>query len=184
MLDYEILLKNSWNIVKENIVTFIVGLLIVALGSILIVTIAPLAYGFMFMALKAVRGEIPEVGDVFEGFKKDNFIRSWTYMIVVFVASMIIGQIPYISSILSLLLSLLLMYTMPLLVIKGYGGIDGITGSVEMVQAVPVESIIIFVIMYVLIFIGMLLLGVGVLITAPIATVFLAGATTELTGQQ
>jgi hypothetical protein len=46
MLDYELSLKNSWNVVKENIVTFIVGLLITVIGSVLIVTIAPLFYGF------------------------------------------------------------------------------------------------------------------------------------------
>ncbi|WP_340819070.1 hypothetical protein [Methanolobus sp. WCC4] len=183
-MDYEVLLKNSWNIVKDNIVTFIVGLLIAVIGSILIVTIAPLAYGYTFMAIKGVRGEIPEIGDVFEGFKKDNFIRSWTYMLIAIVASVIIGQIPYLSSILSLIMGVLLMYTMPLLIIRGYGGIDGITESIEMVQAVPIESVIIYVIINVLIFIGMLLIGIGVLITAPIAAVFIAGATTELAGER
>ncbi|WMW22233.1 hypothetical protein RE476_12825 [Methanolobus mangrovi] len=176
-MDYEVALKNSWNVVKDNLVTFIVGLLITAVGSILIVTIAPLVYGFTFMAVKGARGEIVEINDVFEGFKKDNFIRSWTFMLVYMVVAGILGEI---ASILSTIVGILFMFTMPLLVIKGYGGIDGIKESIEIVKTVPVESIIVYVITLVLTMIGAILLGVGLLITVPISTVFLANATFEL----
>ncbi|WP_281361331.1 hypothetical protein [Methanolobus zinderi] len=42
-MDYESLLKSAWNFQKDNIVTYAVGALIAFIGSILIVTIAPLA---------------------------------------------------------------------------------------------------------------------------------------------
>lgn len=179
-MDYEIGLKNSWNVVKNNLVTFIVGLLIAALGSILIVTIAPLAYGFTSMAVKGARGEQIEISDVFVGFNKDDFIRSWTFMLIYIVIAAILGEI---ASILSTIVGILFMFTMPLLVIKGYGGIEGITGSIEIIKTVPVESIIVYVIMLVLNMIGALLLGVGLLVTVPISTVFLANATFELSGE-
>jgi len=176
-LDYEVALKNSWNVVKENLVTFIVGLLIAAVGSILIVTIAPLAYGFTSMAVKGARGEKIEINDVFVGFNKDDFIRSWTFMLVYMVVAGVLGQI---ASILSTIVGILFMFTLPLLVIKGYGGIEGITESIEIIKKVPVESIIVYVITLVLNMIGAILLGVGLLITVPISTVFLANATFEL----
>ncbi|MBP1908214.1 hypothetical protein [Methanolobus bombayensis] len=178
MLDYELLLKNSWNVVKENIVTFVVGLLITAIGSILIVTIAPLFYGFTSMAIKGARGEMIEINDVFVGFSKDNFIRSWTFMIIYLVVAGILGEI---ASILSTIIGILFMFSMPLLVIKeGTGGIEAITESIEIVKTSPVESIVVYVITIVLNMIGALLLGIGLLITAPISTVILAYATFEL----
>jgi uncharacterized membrane protein len=178
MLDYELSLKNSWNVVKENIVTFIVGLLIAVIGSILIVTIAPFVYGFTSMAVKGARGEAIEIGDVFEGFKKENIIRSWTFMIIYLIIAGVLGQI---ASILSTIVGILFMFTMPLLVIKeGLSGIEAITESVEIVKTAPVESIIIYVITLVLNMIGIFLLGIGVLITAPISAVFLAYATFEM----
>jgi len=179
-LDYEIGLKNSWSVVKDNLVTFIIGLLIAALGSILIVTIAPLAYGYTSMAVKGARGEQIEISDVFVGFNKDNFIRSWTFMLIYIVIAAILGQI---ASILSTIVGILFMFTMPLLVIKGYSGIEGITKSIEIIKTVPVESIIVYVIMLVLNMIGALLLGIGLLVTVPITTVFLANATFELSGE-
>ncbi|NPE29483.1 hypothetical protein HNV12_16295 [Methanococcoides sp. SA1] len=179
-MDYEIGLKNSWSVVKDNLVTFIIGLLIAALGSILIVTIAPLAYGFTSMAVKGVRGEQIEISDVFVGFNKDDFIRSWTFMLIYIVIAAILGQI---ASILSTIVGILFMFTMPLLVIKGYSGIEGITKSIEIIKTVPVESIIVYVIMLVLNMIGALLLGIGLLVTVPISTVFLANATFELSGE-
>ncbi|MCD4806632.1 MAG: hypothetical protein K8R13_03525 [Methanococcoides sp.] len=179
-MDYEIGLKNSWNVVKDNLVTFIIGLLIAALGSILIVTIAPLAYGFTSMAVKGARGEQIEIADVFVGFNKDDFIRSWTFMLIYIVIAAILGQI---ASILSTIVGILFMFTMPLLVIKGYSGIEGITKSIEIIKTVPVESIIVYAIMLVLNMIGALLLGIGLLVTVPISTVFLANATFELSGE-
>ncbi|MDK2940299.1 MAG: hypothetical protein PWQ51_2464 [Methanolobus sp.] len=162
----------------SEVLTFVVGLLITIIGSVLVVTIAPLFYGFTSMAVKGARGEAIEVGDVFEGFKKDNIIRSWTFMIIYLIIAGILGEI---ASILSTIVGILFMFSMPLLVIKeGLNGIEAITESVEIVKTVPVESIIVYVITLVLNMIGLFLLGIGVLITAPISTVFLAYATFEL----
>ncbi|MDY0388103.1 MAG: hypothetical protein RBT65_13440 [Methanolobus sp.] len=180
MLDYEMALKNSWNVVKNNIVTFIVGLLIAVVGSILIITIAPLAYGFTYMAVKGARGETIEINDVFAGFNKNDFIRSWTFMLIYIVFAAMLGQI---SSILSTIVAIFVMFTMPLLVIKGYDGIEGIKESIEIIKTSPVESIVVYAIIFVLNMIGALLFGIGVLITGPITAVFLASATFELAGK-
>lgn len=66
-MEIEKLLKDSWEIFQKNIVAFIVGTLIAGIGSILIVTIAPLFYGVTYMAVKGIKGETVEIGDVFAG---------------------------------------------------------------------------------------------------------------------
>ncbi len=187
-MDYEALLKNSLNVFKNNAVTLVVGLLIAIIGSVLIVTIAPLAYGFTSMAVKAARGEIIEINDVFSGFTKDNVIRSWSFVLIYGVIAGIVGQI---ASILSTIVGILFLFTLPLLVIREGTGTEGINGSIEaikesieIVKTTPFESVIVYVIMFVLNMIGALLLGVGMLVTIPMSTVLLAYATFELAGDE
>jgi hypothetical protein len=64
-MDIEKLLKDSWEIFKNNLVAYIIGALITIFGSIIVITSAPLAYGLTYMAVKGARGETVEIGDVF-----------------------------------------------------------------------------------------------------------------------
>ncbi|MDW7732220.1 MAG: hypothetical protein SCH66_07310 [Methanolobus sp.] len=178
-MDYESLLKSAWNFQKDNIVTYAIALLIAAIGSILIVTIAPLAYGFTYMTVKGARGEPVEINDVFEGFRNGNFIRSWIYMLIYIVVLAIAGEI---HSILSTIVGIVFIFGLPLLVIKGYSGVDAVKGTFELVKENPVEAIILYVIIAVLYVIGAIALLIGLLITAPLAQIFLAGATIDLAG--
>lgn len=179
-MDYESLLKSAWNFQKDNIVTYAIALLIAAIGSILIVTIAPLAYGFTYLTVKGARKEPVEINDVFEGFRNGNFIRSWIYMLIYIVVLAIAGEI---HSILSTIVGIVFIFGLPLLVIKGYSGVDAVKGTFELVKENPVEAIILYVIMAVLYVIGAIALLIGLLITAPLAQIFLAGATLELAGE-
>ncbi len=179
-MDYESLLKSAWNFQKDNIVTYAVGALIAFIGSILIVTVAPLAYGFTYMAVKGARNEPVEINDVFQGFKDGNFIQSWIYMIIYLVVLGIAGQI---HSILSTIVGIVFIFGLPLLVIKGYDGIDAVKETFEIVKENPVEAIIIYVIIAVLNVIGAIALLIGLLITAPLSQIFLAGATMDIAGE-
>ena len=74
--------KKAFDTFVENIVAYIVGFLIVCIGMMFVVTIAPLAYGMYSMVLKGGRGEKVEIKDVFCGFSSvDIFIRSWIGLI-------------------------------------------------------------------------------------------------------
>ncbi|TGC08041.1 hypothetical protein [Methanolobus halotolerans] len=179
-MDYEGLLKNSWDFQKDNIVTYAVAALIAFVGSILIVTIAPLAYGFTYMAVKGARKEPVEINDVFEGFRNGNFIRSWIYMLIYLVVLGIAGQI---HSILSTIVGIVFIFGLPLLVIKGYSGVDAVKETFEIVKENPVESLILYVIIAVLNVIGAIALLIGLLITAPLSQIMLANATLELSGK-
>ncbi|WNY27283.1 hypothetical protein [Methanolapillus ohkumae] len=107
-------LKKAWGAYIENIVALIIGLLIAWIGSILIVTTAPLMYGLYYMCVKASRGEKVEIKDVFYGFSSVSmFIRSWIYFLVLFVIVfaiiIIVSIVSYISAILGMLVYFILL---------------------------------------------------------------------------
>ena len=178
-MNYEGLLKNSWNFQKDNIVTYAVATLIAFVGMIFIVTIAPLYYGLVNVAVKGARSQPVEINDVFEGFRNGNFVRSWVYMLIYLI---VVGIASEIASILGTIVGIVFIFGMPLLVIKGYSGVDAVKETFELVKANPVESLVLYIIMAVLNVIGAIALIIGLLITAPLSMIFLAKATMEVAG--
>jgi uncharacterized membrane protein len=178
-VNYEGLLKDSWNFQKDNIVVYAVATLIAFVGSVFIVTVAPLYYGLVHMAVKGARSQPVEINDVFEGFRSGNFVRSWIYMIIYLIVAWIAGQI---ASILSTIVGIIFIFGMPLLVLKGYSGVDAVKETFELVKTNPVESLILYIIIAVLNVIGVIALGIGLLITAPLSMLFLVRATMEVSG--
>ncbi|MFH1403353.1 MAG: hypothetical protein ABIH11_03705 [Candidatus Altiarchaeota archaeon] len=85
-------IKAGFKIFTDNLVAFAVATIIVGFGSMFIIPMPPLFVGLFIMARKAVKGEKPEIGDVFKGFSM--FIKSWMYFVLVMFASMI-GMIVY-----------------------------------------------------------------------------------------
>ena len=148
-MEVENILTNSWNIFKNNIVAYIIGALITIIGSIFIITIAPLFYGLTYMAVRGIKGETVEINDVFEGF--NHFIRSWVFVI----AAGILLTIGYIFLIIpGIILSILLIYALPLLVLRDYGGIDAIKESINLGKENFADTLVLFVIIFVLKAIG------------------------------
>ncbi|WP_367344529.1 glycerophosphodiester phosphodiesterase [Methanomethylovorans sp.] len=167
-MEIEKLLRDSWEIFQKNIVAFIIGTLIAIIGSILIVTIAPLFYGVTYMAAKAIKGETVEIGDVFAGFKVPGaFVQSWVvgiiYLVLMVAGSMLLGRIGGIVGI-------LMIYALPLLVIRGYKGADALRENFELIQKYPADTVIVFLVFFALNLIGSLIM-IGALITIPLSQI-------------
>jgi len=177
-LDYEDIFSRSWNAFKGNVAAFIVATIIVVFGSIFIVTIAPLFYGLTYMAVKGLRGEKVEINDVFEGFNR--FVKSWVLLLV----SVILIGIGYMLLILpGIILSILLIYSFPLLVIKDYGAMDAIKESIDISKQNFVDSLVLFIIVAIISTIG----GVtylGTFVTTPIITLALVAAAESYLGTE
>ncbi|WP_321419141.1 glycerophosphodiester phosphodiesterase [uncultured Methanomethylovorans sp.] len=168
MVEIEKLLKDSWEIFQKNIVAFIVGTLIAGIGSILIVTIAPLFYGVVYMAVKGIKGEKVEIADVFAGFKVSGaFVQSWivviVYLVLMIAGSMLLGRIGGI-------IGILLIYALPLLVMREYKGADALKENFELIQKYPADTAIVFLIFFALNYIGSLII-IGALITFPLSMI-------------
>jgi len=177
-LDYEDIFSRSWNAFKGNVAAFIVATIIVVFGSIFIVTIAPLFYGLTYMAVKGLRGEKVEINDVFEGFNR--FVKSWVLLLV----SVILIGIGYMLLILpGLILSILLIYSFPLLVIKDYGAMDAIKESIDISKQNFVDSLVLFIIVAIISTIGGITY-LGTFVTTPIITLALVAAAESYLGTE
>lgn len=165
ILDHEQIFSDTWDVFKRDFVTYIIATLVALIGSILIITAAPLFYGLYFMALKGIRGEEIEIKDVFEGF--NHFVRSWVLLIVAAILVMIGFMLLVIPGI---IIGILLIYALPLLVIRGYGGVDAIKESIEIGRANFVDTLILAIVIWVISAIGGYVV-VGSLITLPIVAI-------------
>lgn len=177
-MDYEDIFSRSWNAFKDNVAAFIIATIIVVFGSIFIVTIAPLFYGLTYMAVKGLRGEKVEVNDVFEGFNR--FVKSWVLLLV----SVILIGIGYMLLVLpGLILSILLIYSLPLLVIKDYGAMDAIKESIDISKQNFLDSLVLLIIVAIISAIGGITY-IGSLVTTPIITLALVAAAESYLGTE
>jgi len=165
-MDVEVLLKDSLNVFKDNFVAYIIGTLVAVIGSIFIVTMAPLFYGLAYMAMRGVKGEKVEINDVFEGF--NHFVKSWVFVIV-YLVLVIIGFVLLVVP--GIILLILLIYALPLLVIRDYGAIDAIKESINIGKANFTDTVVIFVIALVINAIGGSI-RIGTVLTAPFVMIF------------
>lgn len=196
-------LKKGVDAFVSNVVAYIVGFLIMIIGSILIVTIAPLFYGMYYMILKGTRGEKVEIKDIFYGFKSVSmFIRSWigiiVYVLAIFIVAFVILFIGGLvgaatgSASITLLFSLIAMIAMLILEIFLYFTlyIYVMTPSENIVYAIKESAaigkaniltvLITIIISGILAFIGGLVFGILALVTGPIAMLFAAYVLKEL----
>jgi membrane-anchored glycerophosphoryl diester phosphodiesterase (GDPDase) len=164
-MDYEKIFSDTWDVFKENFMTYIIATLVAMIGSILIVTIAPLFYGLVDMAVRGVKGEPINYKDVFSGF--DHFVRSWGFAIVAAVL-LLVGYMLLIIP--GIILSILLLYAFPLLVIRGYSGVDAIKESIEIGKNNFLDTAIISIILWIISAIGSYVV-IGSLITTPIVVI-------------
>lgn len=164
-MDNEKIFSDTWDVFKENFMTYIIATLVAMIGSILIVTIAPLFYGLVDMAVRGVKGEPIDYKDVFRGF--DHFVRSWVFAIVAAVL-LLVGYMLLIIP--GIILSILLLYAFPLLVIRGYSGVDAIKESIEVGKNNFLDTAIISIILWIISAIGSYVV-IGSLITTPIVVI-------------
>ena len=181
MLDYEGLIKESWLLTKKDLGTWIAATILGLFGSIFLITIGPLAYGYNHMVVKSLRSEDVRVKDIFEGFKLRNFFGSW---IVIIVSTLPYLLIALISSLLAYIVVFPFVYTMPLLVLRKCGGIAACKESARIAISKPVETILITILYGFFVNMGFLALLIGALITIPFAEIFLTGVVFDLTGEE
>ncbi|MDK2892074.1 MAG: hypothetical protein PWQ49_466 [Methanohalophilus sp.] len=174
ILDHEQIFSDTWKVFKRDFVTYIIATLVTTIGSTLIITAAPLFYGLYYMVLKGIRGEEIEIKDVFEGF--NHFVKSWVFFIVAAILLMIGFMLLVVPGI---VIGILLIYALPLLVIKEYGGIDAIKESIEIARDNFVDTLILAIVLWVISAIGGYVV-VGFLITIPIVAIAETIATMRL----
>lgn len=201
---WEIFQKNPVPLVAGTFILLLIALvqIIPIIGWFAIILIPPLIYGLTSMAVKGTKGENIEFNDLFAGLKSNEFIQSLIVCSLLIIAT-VLGIFSFILSlmgavfdskvlftlviilgiirlILLIIQAILLIYAMPLLVMRGYKGIDAIKEAIELIKANPTDSIILLIVLSILNLIGFLALIVGLLVTIPINIIGWARTTQTL----
>ena len=128
-LKIEEVFTQAFKIFKENLVTLILSALLTIIGSIFIITAAPLTYGFFMLCIKMAQNKKGEVKDVLDGF--NYFFRSWGILIVMFLI-IFMGLLALILP--GIALTILLIYTVPISIIKNLGVTDSLNASYNLAK--------------------------------------------------
>ncbi len=166
--------KESWKIYINNFVALILGGLIAMIGSILIVTIAPLWYGFTMMSVELAKGKTVKPSDVFKGF--DFFFRSWgigLLSLLIVAIGLVLLIIP------GLLLMAMLQYAVVISIMKNKGATDSLQESYNLSKKHFSLTLVLFILLMVLNGIGGAL-KVGTLLTMPFTALVIAVAVKNL----
>lgn len=219
-MDFDVItdsVKKSFDVWKENVLAYVIGLILIMLiagiigviaavlgvGSIAsvvaagsagslagfgvailmliaaliinVLVVGPLGYGFVYMGIKGARGDKVEIKDIFYAFKSlSGYIRSLIYIIIVGLITGILGMIPFIGWLLSIIVAFLLVYAMYIYIMTPSENIVyAIQESFNLVKDNLVETLVAYIVYMILIIIGAILLGIGLLVTAPMAMIFM-----------
>lgn len=153
--------KKGWELVKPNIVTWVVTLIIGGLMNYVLLGGNALA-GWTTMVIKSRNGEKIEIGDLFKGF--DRFVD---YFVIGLV-----NIIPFAF--------LITPWAMFYCVDKKQPFMDSLKWGLAFFLKNLVPCLIAFVVAFVLVLVGEIACCVGVFITAPIALFYMYGTYAEL----
>lgn len=149
----------------------VVGLLISLVVSILI--LMPLGFGVTYMAIKGSRGEKVEIKDIFYSFHKGVYVRMLIFGIVYAIIFGILGMIPIIGGLLVLIIEFLLFFAIYIYIMTPSENIVyAFKESFNVVKDNLLLVLVAYIVYILLIAIGALLLGIGLLVTMPIALIF------------
>jgi len=170
----EDIFTEAFDVFKANWVSLVLATLVLAVGSVFIITGPPLMYGFFIMCLRAVKKESIEVLDILKGF--DYFLRSWR----IFLGAAVVIAIGFVLLVLpGIALLILLIYSMPLSIEKNLKAVESLKGSYRLGRENLEFTIILAVITYAINVIGGWIV-IGSIVTIPFTALCVAAATIRL----
>ncbi|NOZ62025.1 MAG: hypothetical protein GXO74_10125 [Calditrichaeota bacterium] len=174
---WDLVFANFWEFI---IITIIYVVVVLAASSTLLLKFlfaGPLTVGIYYVIFQKMRGKPMQIGDISRGF---NFFVAAVLadlLISVFVS---VGFIFLIIP--GIVLSALYMFAFPLILEKNLDFWQAMETSRKTVQANIFEFSVFMFLLYILLFVGLLLLGVGFLIALPITFAATAAAYRDVFG--
>ena len=166
-------ISEAFELYKANFALLCVSTLVAALlgGFTCGVLAGPLWAGVTLILLRVSRKSepVPQIGDVFKGF--DFFLQALLLVVVIGVALMVAGFVPFVGKVAVFLLYPLVMFAMCLVVDKKMEFWPAIMASFEKAKGEYVSLLVLFLLASLISSAGAILCGVGVILTAPFSSI-------------
>ena len=162
-------LKEAFEAVKSDLIGYALPALIifgVCLTVIGILIVGPLLCGFYYIILQRMKGQQATTGDLFKGF--DVLWDALLAWVIIFAVTFIVGLVPFLGIILSLLVGAPFIFVFPLIWEKRLSFIDAIKESLQLFQERWSDLLPFYVVASLVGAVGFLLVGIGVIFTFPI----------------
>jgi len=128
--------------------------------------------GYTRSILKVARGEgRAEVGDIFKAW--DCFGNLLVYVILLVIASAILHLVPVLGALATLALGVVAAPGLYAIIDGKLGTVDAIKWSIQTIQAKPADWVLAFIAGYFISMLGLVLLGIGIILTLPLGTLIL-----------
>lgn len=178
-------ISNGWDLVMKDFGNFLllsfvyVALLTIAFSTWIIglIVAGPLTAGFFYIIFNRIRGRNFYLGDIIKGFEVWVPAALADILISIFVG---LGFIFLIIP--GIIISALYLFAIPLIIEKRMDFWQAMETSRKLVWRNLLEFSIFMLLLYLILFIGILLLGVGFLVALPVTFAAIAFAYTDLIG--
>jgi uncharacterized membrane protein len=162
-------LKEGFEAVKSDVIGYALPALIicgVCLTGIGILIVGPLLCGFYYIIFQRMKGQRATTGDLFKGFDVLwDALLAWVF---IFAVTFIVGLVPFLGIILSLLAGAPFIFVFPLILERRLSFIDAIKESLQLFKEQWSDLIPFYVVASLVGVAGLLLVGIGVIFTFPI----------------
>ena len=162
-------LKEGFEAVKSDLIGYALPALIifgVCLTVIGILIVGPLLCGFYYIIFQRMKGQQATTGDLFKGF--DVLWDALLAWVIIFAVTFIVGLVPFLGIILSLLVGAPFIFVFPLIWEKRLSFFDAIKESLQLFQERWSDLLPFYVVASLVGAAGVLLVGIGVIFTFPI----------------
>lgn len=178
MVDIGRWLGAGWAAFQRNAAAFVIASLVAIVLSVVTCSIlgTVMSAGLSLMALKALRGEKTEVGDLFKPFDKfAPLIILWLIFIVISIVLGVLKSVPILGQLIGLVISpilgLLTSFAIYQVVDKGTEPIPALTASWEVMQKNLVMFWVAGLVIGIISFVGIVGVCVGIFVTIPVAII-------------
>ncbi|ADG79844.1 Integral membrane protein OS=Tsukamurella paurometabola (strain ATCC 8368 / DSM / CCUG 35730/ CIP 100753 / JCM 10117 / KCTC 9821 / NBRC 16120 / NCIMB 702349/ NCTC 13040) OX=521096 GN=Tpau_3259 PE=4 SV=1 [Tsukamurella paurometabola] len=117
-------------------------------------------------------------------FKPRNVGQVALVSVLVSVVNALLSFIPYVGSLLSIIVGFIAAFTLLVVVDRGVSAVDGVKQAVEVIQKDIGNAIVAYIIAGLLVIAGAILCGVGMLVTVPLAALLMVNAYRLISGAQ
>ncbi|MDZ7331482.1 MAG: hypothetical protein ONB13_05575 [candidate division KSB1 bacterium] len=178
-------ISNGWDLIMKDFGNFLllsfvyVALLTIAFSTWIIglIVAGPLTAGFFYIIFSRIRGRNFYLGDIIKGFEVWVPAALADILISIFVG---LGFIFLIIP--GIIISALYLFAIPLIIEKRMDFWQAMETSRKLVSRNLLEFSIFMLLLYVILFIGVLILGVGFLVALPVTFAAIAYAYADLIG--